>query len=374
MRTQTVKSLFFIFVVFCFIELLARYLYILFPFENFNRYGWTVNYNYKFKVNERGALGELYRGQKIQIAFFGNSSLFDNALNNKTLPERLKSKIEDKIGEHTIHVDNFSIGQNDYHHILKQLQSLCRIRRFYNIAVIQKTPIKELFLDIKGGPSPYHKRWWPNHFKILQTGRLLKKWYKRTERNKFPFYSLFPKRKTYFSTIQNNLPEIRHNPLFQDLFVDYQMKLTEKSKKEISRAIAQISQKTTCITNKLVWMIPYYLWSEKMLKSYTKKQTYMWKVPKNNTTFQNILLRSPRTLGQYIFKENQFVKRQLKKYGISFIDLFSFMQQQITTTPDLFVDEYHVSEKGFEYMANYIYPEFEKILSAQVPASWSKKK
>ena len=119
-------------------------------------------------------------------------------------------------------------------------------------------------------------------------------------------------------------------------------------------------------------MTPFFLWDENMLKPYTKKLTYMW-LAKNNTTFQNILLRSPRTLGQYAFKENQFVKRQLKKYGILFIDLFSFMQKQITTTPDLFIDEFHVSDKGFEYITNHIYPEFEKILSAQVPSNWNKK-
>ena len=230
----------------CLIELLARYLYILFPFEGYQKYGLARKNKYSLKVNERGVLGELYRGQKLQIAFFGNSSnlLLDNSLNNKNLPERLKSKIEEKTGRQTVHVDNFSLGKNDYHHILKQLQSLCRIRRFYNITVIQIPFIKE-FLNARGGPSPYHKRWWPNSNHTLQTGIQLKKWYQRTEsKNKFPFYSLFPKRKTYFRTIKKNLPEIRHNPLFQDLFVDYQMELTEESKKEISTAIAQISQKT----------------------------------------------------------------------------------------------------------------------------------
>ena len=353
MKTSQIKLLLFIITILLFIELLIRNLYVLFPFENYQRYSWITNNNYKFKVNERGALGDIYKGQKNQIVFLGNSTTFDNALYNETLPERLKNKVEEKIGKNTVHIDNFSIGKNNFNNISKQIGSLCRLRRYYKAAVIQN-PFQIEFFKIKGPPKPYNENYIPKSGYILQTLLQLKKWYNPN------FYFFFPKKRKVFSGImQNNLPQVRQDSSFQELFIDHEVFLTKEEKREISETITKINHEVSCISKKLLWMIPFYLWSESMLNSYFKKYTYLWRVDKNSG---EIYFKSPKTLGQHAFKENEFVKKKLVEANISFIDLFSVMEHQITISHDLFVDEIHLSEKGYEFIANNIYPEFEKII------------
>ena len=356
--SQILRIILFSISVLCFTELLNLFILPI-SFENYPRYETFKLDEFSTKINGRGAIGELYRGQKLQLAFLGDSTLFQALTNEKTLPEKLKRKLQATTGK-KIHVDNFSVGKNNHDYLLKQLQILCRQKRFYNLIFIQISFNRE-FRDFLGEPSPYYKRRMPNSKYSWQTLVQLKKWYQRMN-NKNPFHSFFPKEISHF---QKYSPEKRHHPLFQDLFIDYKINFTEESKQKISIAISKIKYEATCISNKLIWMTPFFLYHEKMLKSYIKNYAFLWVIPKTNPKFQNFLFVSPKAWGEYAFRENQFVKKKLKEHKIVFIDLFSFMQKQIQTVPNLFTDEIHASEKGFKYIIEYIYPKFEKILFSQ---------
>ena len=76
-------------------------------------------------------MGELFKGQKKQLALFGTSSSFYNVPYEKNWPALISIKNEG------IHIDNFSYFSQNLDNLNKHLKSLCRLKRSYNIVIIQ---------------------------------------------------------------------------------------------------------------------------------------------------------------------------------------------------------------------------------------------
>ena len=163
------KNFCFYILIFCFLEFFSRYGHIIFPYEDHQRYGVTRSVEFfsrrnveeylqkkdpsifttrvfPLKINGRSAIGELFQGQKIKIAFFGTSALFESVPMNKAWPEFLK-----KFSHNKIHVDNFAYYDTSFKILKKKLDSLCSTRRFYNLLVIQLSHYNPLESNGGGG-------------------------------------------------------------------------------------------------------------------------------------------------------------------------------------------------------------------------------
>ena len=188
--------------IFCFFEIFSRYGYILFPYEDHQRYGHTKHRDYglslKIKANGRSAMGDIFKGQKTQIAFFGTSTLFHGVSRDTTWPELLQWASHEPF-----HVDNFAFFTESAETLKEKLNNLCSLKRFYYMAVVSFSNTNSLKIN-----PGYHDRFRPSYKlhpsqskKSLQTYQQIKKWYERSQSKITFVFDCFQKLFSFFDSV-----------------------------------------------------------------------------------------------------------------------------------------------------------------------------
>ena len=113
-------------------------------------------------------------------------------LQDTTWPEQLKVKLDQR----NVHIDNFAVASNDIFNIKKQIQSLCRLRRFYDVIVIQYT-IRPFMID----NFNYYIQWFPRTEVKFQSIQKIKEWIRRMKI--YPFSNLFPNYPLHLLSLHN---------------------------------------------------------------------------------------------------------------------------------------------------------------------------
>ena len=333
----------------------------IFPYEDHQRYG-DIKFkergqNHHFKINGRGAIGDIFKGQNIQIAFFGTSSLFHRVPINKTWPELLKKSSNSKI-----HVDNFGFFLETLENVKKKLQGLCYLKKFYDVLIIQLSYISDK------SDSSYQDRFLPSKNSFLQSYQQIKKWYNRQTTPQF--FTLFNPPSYYLHNPHDDLNDIvdqqQLRPKLYDFFVDHKIDILPEKTDKISHLIPKIINKAYCISDKVFWFSEPFAWSDNMLKSYEDIYYSVQKVSETSYVFAN-----NKSLGNYMMVNKEIVKNLVEKQkGVVFFDLFSIFQIEITQKPNLFFDDTHLSEKGHELALQFILPffiehipEFEELMT-----------
>ena len=334
----------------------ARYGYILFPYEDHQRYAVKKTAErglfLKMKINGRSAIGEIFKGQKTQVAVFGASNLFYGVSSiDKTWPELLK-----KTSLNKIHVDNFGYTGQSLDIMKEKLSSLCSLRRFYDISIINHSYIFRKTHSSFG----YQNRFKPT-IGSFQTYQKLKTWYKRGQ-IEILFSDLFittPFHALYYD-LQDIVMKKNLQSQLQQFFVSHAREINQKRINELSVIIQEISDKAHCISDKVFWITAPFAWSKDMLESYKDIYYHIEKI----RTEPYFLFADYKSLGQYFVRQKNTIKNivQQNTENITFIDLFDLFQKEMSKTPNLFFDETHLSEEGHElvlksispYLLNYI--------------------
>ena len=104
----------------------------------------------RWMTNERGARGDLYRGQSVRIAVFGSSTSSGAFLDQpQTWPEQVRRQL----GPDRVHIDNFAIDGGTGPEAIRLMNSLRGERPKYDIALIQ------FHATVKVGSSGYSASW-----------------------------------------------------------------------------------------------------------------------------------------------------------------------------------------------------------------------
>ena len=350
---MSIKSIFFIFTIFFFLEIFSRYGHLIFPYEDHQRYGYTQNKTilkiHPFqKINGRAAIGMLFKGAKKNIAFFGTSSLFDGVPMNKTWPELLK-----KASNNTIHIDNFGFFSESVKTLNKKFESLCKLKRYYAFAIIQLSHVY-----LANETLSYQNRFTPEKKGVFKSYQLIKKWHSRSQYNTSSLFKFFNKKPTYLIYDLEETTALKGNREFlsQNVFVDNTTKIDSKTIAEIASLIEGIIEKSYCISKTVFWLTEPFAWSKSMLKSYEDIYYHLEEVHTGNQP----LFASNKSLGLYMKKQKEIIKNIVQKQTkeIVFIDLFNFIQKEISVKSDLFIDDSHLSEKGHESVFRFLLPTF----------------
>ena len=341
----------FILLILLFLELLSKYIDIIFPYESHQKYGYTKsskilnNKFYKLNVNGRGAIGELFSGQKIQIAFFGNSSLFDGVPMDKNWPSLLR-----QLNNKNIHIDNFAFFGQKIEELNEKLKSLCNLKRFYDISVIQLSNFNYEDIVLR-----YHDRRKPNS-KKYQTYQQIKKWYNRNKK----FNQYFKKPPDYLTIYLEHIIELKNFHKQQShLFIKDKSKKVPINDYNAPYRIEQIIDSVKCISNRIFWLTEPFAYSKNMLTHYKNIPLSFYYRLENNQSSEYIFL-DLEFQAHYTFKQQKIIKDILKKHNkeLVFIDIANLIQKELSKKENLFIDETHLSEKGHELVFNLMLPYF----------------
>ena len=350
MKKKIFIQSFFFFIIFFFLEIFILYGHFIFPYEDHARYQHTKNIKLIIssstlkKINGRSAIGELFNRQKKQVAFFGTSSLFDGVSMYKTWPA-----LFGKSTNNMVHVDNFAFFGETVETLLKKLHNLCLLQRYYDISVIQlsHTGIGEEYYT-----PGYHDIIKPHKTKFPRIYQKIEKWYNRTQTE-----NLFLKKLMK----NNNFNEVAVREKQQNVFIKHSVEVDKKQVERVVYLIPKIVKKAYCISKKVFWLTEPFAWSENMLDSYEKIYIHLERVKKEDS--DTLLFADNESLGLYMMKQKQIITEIVKKENIIFIDLFDSFQKEISKTPNLFIDESHLSEKGHQFAFEIIHPFFLKHIS-----------
>lgn len=348
---MNIKNILFVIVIACLFEIFSRYGHIIFPYEDHQRYGYTQNKKSFItspfqKINGRGAIGDLFKGEKKSIALFGTSALFDGVPMDKTWPKLLT-----KLSNNSVHIDNFSFFGESIKTLNKKLKSLCKLKRFYALSIIQ---ISHTDLTEEIYTPGYRDRFTPKKKGGFKTFQQIKKWHSRSQNNQF--FNFF-KKKPFYHTY--NLEEITtlkraRKMLLQNVFINDTIKIDKKLINEISPLVEEVIKSSFCISKTVFWLSEPFAWSKNMLRSYDNIYYHLEEIYTRNQP----LFASNKSLGLYMEEQKELIKNivQKKTKDIIFIDLFSLIQKEISSNPDLFIDESHLSEKGHRFIFQFLFP------------------
>ena len=350
------KHFAFILLIFWFIELFSRYIYIVFPYESHQRYGYINSTKdihgkfHKLNINGRGAIGELSRGQKIQVAFFGTSALFDGISMNKNWPELFR-----KYNIDNIHVDNFGFFGTTFQILKGQLESLCHLKRNYDFSVIQMSNI--MYEDT---PKRYHDRWKPNS-KKYQTYQQIKKWYNRNQNIK----GYFQKPPIYLIHYLEQIIALKRFYKTQPHLFSKDKNQNDIEINELPFIIKDIIKQAKCISKKVFWIHEPFAYSKSMLSHYNNIVYYSYKL--KNKISSEYSFADIESQASFKYKEKNTINNILKEYltDITFIDLDSWIKKELDTQEGLFVNETHLSEKGHKLALELMLPVFMAYLNVQ---------
>ena len=329
-----------------FLEGISRFFQAVFPYEDHQRYSVARIEDWKgrlrvLKINGRGAIGELYNGQKRQAAFFGTSSLLTPVPMKKAFPELLRRKA----GGGRLHIDNYSFFGQTLETLIKKLNSLRRLSRRYDFSVVCLTNL------LREGEAPGLQ----DSFRFQTRGISLYSQVKNRHKMK-PFSppALFFKKPLDFS-VDSLMKEAAARPSLRKAIdgsavFRFNFQVNQRRKEEASLLIDEIVRRLYDISDKIFWMTEPFAYSADMPASYRS----VFRMLKSMPAGDQLLFMDIKSLGLYMAGAKDFVKKavlQTKAYAeedLVFIDLFQLMQKEIADNPGLFSDEFHLSEKGHE--------------------------
>ena len=216
-----------------------------------------------------------------------------------------------------------------------------------------------------GGGVGYQDRFKPIQA-FLQTYQKTKQWYKRNidKDNKALLFKFFFEKPLYLHPHYDFDKRIIIKGFQQrkGLFINHTVEIKQSSIDEASHLIPKILDKAECLSNQVFWLTEPFAWSEDMLSSYTKSHFHALGVPTNNPHV--FKFANTKSIGLSQIKYALHVKNILKEQNkeIVIIDFFDFFQKKISNTPNLFVDEQHLSEKGHELAFQFMLPYFLEYL------------
>ena len=375
--------------VFFFFEVFSRAGKFLFPLESHQRYAQSAPLNlddtesYSMRVNGRGAMGALYRGQEISIAFFGNSSLYYGVPLERTWPEQIKLKLNSAKKDYgggkekgKIHVDNFAAPSNSPNEMRSQMEILRRQGRRYRIAVAQYTydPFQE--------SDHYFLRWSLKKGALIQSPQQIKKWLiRRSKASDFPFSNMFQKTPLAMVLFRNSQAmsrdkflQIQKDPALKKLWSvmpiflgdallypadpNIRKDFAAKAKAEM----AKVAEAALEIAETVIWAPAPFSNSLSALKGY---ESYFFPFPE---TFEKQLLSVvdgiPKKSRNFYYS---LTREEIESHNdVIFVDWKPVFEEKQAGDGGFFIDDIHITAKGHDFAAEYMYPLFYEILKHEL--------
>lgn len=340
-------------------EATIRLAYYFWPLEFFQRYYNSENYqNHQFDFNEPsrnhyhvnglGAVGDIYKGQPIRIALFGESPTHQKELSmEKRWPELMRSHW----GKNKVHVDNFSIGNISPINILRELKFLKKLGIRYDL----------IFLSFNYSPKDpannitYDARWQPR--KGLSLFYLLKKLFLdwKSKQNLNDFNQTDPSNIDWYknknqSSISSR--ELRQSLELKNLFIEKKPQTPKEQKDQFRKSLSEIIEVAHSMSPCVIWSPSSRIaYRDNMLTSYKARYMYLHPIYPLTVPRQYLNAKSLASLWDLRADQSTAIAMQM---GLPVLDWLKVLVAQIDQEEDLFLDEFHISEKGAIWVAKFL--------------------
>ena len=410
--------LLFIGTVLLFFELIVRSSFYIYPTETYQKYfikkkppGHMTKIfgTFSNKFNGSGAIGDVYKGQPFKIAFLGSSDLSGVYLSFKKNPtEQIKSLLEPD----NVHIDNFSIPSMGVDAIIWQMKSLYRKGRYYDIIVCGVDELREGFFQ-----DQFANRWIfisgtnPIAFTIK-----LKQFFDRSKPREL-FFKLFnsvlikkikesiasgwksittglmvfatdlnesanhqenntpPRTKETEILLKRSLrgeyitdnefntrlqPEITSKLIYRDIKDINKSHITTFSEQDLMR----IKKWANKIADKIYFVPSQFAWHPSMLPSY--KNIYSIIQPDDNFNINRPRFHDTKTMYNIYRYKAYKLMAMVKKLGIESLPYKESLFNTMPYIEGLFVDEFHLTEKGATVAAHYFAKKFAPLVESKL--------
>lgn len=335
------------------LEMLARHLASTMPFEV------QQNYNSTYPTNGHGARADWPDSNKLQIAILGSSIL---AMNQLSKDQTWISLLE-KQSPVPIQIDNYGVGFNKLETMLSILQSFKNANRHYDIIILQTTADEFTFKTEQALSGTYQSRWIVSDSVLCASCELLSRFVKQRVQLERKFLFWLDRNEKSESALASAKRMIPPNGIFDNAryqkaladnqFIDSYYELPEPLKKHIETFSQKIASTSLEITKNVIWMPEGIAYHDQMLPSYLQK--YLYLIPmkaegdKQHFLSAKAFASSEKTLSQNL-------RDIWLPQGITEMNWINPITNYLPKEEDLFVDEFHLSEKGSLKVAEILKP------------------
>lgn len=300
-------------------------------------------------ANGRGARGDLFHGQPVEIAVFGSSTSEDALLDHEqTWAQRLKQEL----GRDLCHVDNFGRDDSYIGEATIILQEFGKTGKHYDIVLLQ----------VIGSP----------------TGR------KASERTAFHYWGKWPlvRRKLTFRSMlpariavqasseprlvsayrllqttqrpprvhpPRNSRANRHLRASGQVQLRYRQRpLTDQAKDSVRSEMRRLVEVARVVADHVYVISQPVAYDENAHAGVAQKWFSLYPIPGEQAYYDN------RSVAEWIRAETALITDVARQMGVSVIDLDDHMRPQLATRDDLFDDKWHYAPAGAEVAAKHI--------------------
>lgn len=354
-------SHYFIFTItlFLFFEIFSRFPLAYWGMEFHPRFHLKIRDNQIIeRVNSRGAIGNEYKGQPLQIAVFGVSTTRHSFNAMESWPSQIQSMVPD-----SVHVDNYSIAGQSLEIIHRKLQEFKNNDLKYDWVIIQGD------ISLNKKKSHLEKNYYFDRWQLGQSTwavpKVIKKWWER-KKGDTPsrILSFFhnTQSKTKRSVLQEvqSIPKgvvtanlaLRQNPAIQPYLRNYpvfpKLSRIEKTKGNIQYIYRQAKN----VSKNLAWipLLPGY--APNMLKEYAAQYRILEPIDE----IKNKAFHSPSSFYRKKYERMKMIEVTIKQlnFPIKIINYYQNLNPLLEKMGDLYLDEMHHSKKGNRHAAKFI--------------------
>ena len=302
-----------------------------------------------WQANGRGARGDIYHAQQMQIAVLGSSTSIDSLLDQK---QCYSQKLKEKLGPAKVHVDNFArdgSGMTQAQIILEHFAD--KGFKYDAVLIMGHFDIEEENLQT----STFHY-WgqWVVDKGTLKFPALLRKRIKQQVKteprlnriDRWVHDELLGPNKP-LKPGRNEIRVIRKNQA--DKLVDIPIEVGDSRARLVCEQTEQLIKAAKKVTDRVYVISQPYAYDDSQLPGVADKWFTLRKV--NDT---DDLYYSNKSIADAGRMQNSMIEQTARSAGAGVIDLDGFMRKFLCERDDLFDDKWHFAPAGAELAAGFI--------------------
>ena len=312
-------------------------------------------------ANDRGARGELYRGQATQIAVFGSSTSEDWALDQS---QSWAQQLMLNLGSDTHHVDNYARNDAYHNEAIAILKEFARIGRHYDIVLLMMsvTPFDSYSIDPRSHPESlatgflYWGHWDRAHSRPIAAWKLLLRRLEMQVRSEERLRNFRNWSKRLFSPPRPASPHPRRNDranrtLRKDGKVQLKYVLppfAEEDRKLLAETTRRLLEAAQSAADHVYLLTQPVAYDANEHPGVWEKWFSLYPIE------GEIAYHDNRSVAEAIRRKNAVMVEAAESVGVRVIDVDAHMRPLLAERGDLFFDKWHFSTAGAELAADFI--------------------
>jgi hypothetical protein len=302
-----------------------------------------------WQANGRGARGDIYNAQLVQIAVLGTSTSIDSLLDQK---QCYSQQLKNKLGPNKVHVDNFARDGSGMTQAITILEHFTEKGSKYDaVLIMEHFDIEDE--DLQTSTFHYWGQWVVDK-EMFKFPTLLRKRIKqqvktepRLNRIDRWVHDKLLKPDKPADPGRNERRMIRQSPAVK--LVDIPINISDNRTRLIRQKTQQLIKAAKKVTDRVYVISQPYAYDHSQLPGVADKWFALRKV--NDT---EDLYYSNKSIAEFGRAQNSMIEQAARSADAGIIDLDGFMRKFLCKRDDLFDDKWHFAPAGADLAAEFV--------------------